>query len=676
LSSEYSAEFRNSLLDDFFTEGDEHLTNIRQLLVVLEKSIGRPQPNEVVEDLFRNFHSLKGISAIVGLRAAEELAHVTEDFLREIGKENGTLSREGIDVLMSSTQRLEQILVAFRTGANIPSYESVLEQVKAVCSPAAQSSDRSTMSRVNASEGTNGLPHALEEARNRGLVLWKCTFTPTRELDGQGINVNSVRLRLKESGEILDSAPRVLADGGITFEYFVGMRETPADITTWEKEGIVVELVEQGAAAGRGGRRNTNTKEVQQESSNPFVAPSHVVRVDLKRLDELMRITGEMVIHRSRFEKELNQSSRAGEGVDVRKLQEVNLKISKSLRDLRDAIMRVRLVSVAEVFARMPFVVRDLARESNKEARLTLEGQQTEIDKYLVEQIKDPILHLVRNAFSHGVEPVEERRRLGKPEEATILLKAETVGDCVMMVVRDDGRGIDKKAVLKRARETGMDVPEVLDSAALLKILCSPGFSTRKEVDRAAGRGVGMAVVETRVRELGGTISVETEENWGTEFTLRLPLTLAIAETLIVTSAEQTCAVPQSFVSEVLEVSEEAICRVNQLEVIPYRGGVLPIVRLAGLFGFREKAATRFLLVLTSSRGDTGLLVEEIHGQREVVVSAIRDPLIQVRGVAGATELGDGRPVLILDATVLTSGPVRPSRKKTLGLKEELLYAS
>ena len=216
-----------------------------------------------------------------------------------------------------------------------------------------------------------------------------------------------------------------------------------------------------------------------EPAHSPFIAPSHVVRVELNKLDELMRITGEMVIHRSRFEEQLTHSARDSTALDAESLQEVNNALARSLRELRQAILRVRLVPVAEIFARMPFVVRDLARDTKKQVRMSLEGQQTQLDKYLVERLKDPLLHLVRNAFSHGVETPQERVAAGKPAEASILLAASTVGDSVLIQVRDDGRGIDSKVVARRASVLGLEVPSPLDNSSLLKILCSPGFSTR-----------------------------------------------------------------------------------------------------------------------------------------------------------------------------------------------------
>ena len=374
-----------------------------------------------------------------------------------------------------------------------------------------------------------------------------------------------------------------------------------------------------------------------------------------------MRITGELVVHRSRLEQQLTRAVRGAGALNVEELEEVNTSFARSLRDLREGIMRVRLVPVAEIFSRMPFVVRDLARESGKKIRLTLAGQQTEIDKFLVERLKDPLLHLVRNSVSHGIESVEERLAADKPADATISLTASTVGDHVLIEVADDGRGVDVENVLKHAAAHGLHVRENPDSTALLNLLCHPGFSTRDEADRAAGRGVGMAVVNNVVRELGGTLAMQTEIGKGTRFTLRLPLTLAIAEAFIVSSGEQTFAVPQSFVQEILQITADQVHRVNRTELLPYRDSVLPLFRLSSML--RAEAATRLrslVLVLSSERGSIGLVVDQVHGQREIVVRSIRDPLVKVPGIAGATELGDGKAILILDAAALTEGVVRP----------------
>jgi two-component system, chemotaxis family, sensor kinase CheA len=650
------------LLDDFFAEAEQHLIGVRNSLLHLETSVGRPQPaTKSLEELFQNIHSFKGISAIAGLRPAEAVAHATEDFLRALTRGQIRLTRKGLEVLMAAAQKMELMVGAFRSHKPMPGYESLLAELKQEYERGEQFDGDSRPMVPSATLETR-----IEEAKAEGGLLWKYKFQPSRELEDRGVNINSVREQLSKIGEILKVTPIVNGRDALSFEFLLSAQDAPTDISAWEAKGITVKPAERERIEPRTGA-STETTGLEELEHTPFLAPSHMVRVDLNRLDELMRITGEMVIHRSRLDAQLERLSAGAGRPDLRGVQEVSGGLSRSLRELREAIMRVRLVRVAEIFARMPFVVRDLSQQMHKKVRLRLEGQDTAIDKYLIERLKDPLLHLVRNAFSHGIESAEERVAASKPEEATIWLKAATSGDSVILHVRDDGRGVNPMAIAHRARKLGLDVPPVMDNQSILSLLCATGFSTKEDADRTAGRGVGMTVVCETVRELGGTLALETEEGRGTQFILRLPLTLAIAETLIVSAAGQTCAVPQTFVTEILQVGEEQVQVVNGIEAIPYRGGVLPIIRLAKLFQLQSVARTKqCMLVITSDRGSVGLLTEKILGRREVVVRALRDPLIQVPGITGATELGDGKPVLILDGSALTSGNVKPAGRASL----------
>ncbi len=616
---------------------------------------------KVVKDLFQEFHSLKGISAIVGLRPAEAVAHATEDFLRLMRDRKAQLTSNGLEVLTAATQKLEQVVAAFRSKKPLPGYDSLLADLKKQCEQwSAPTPDASRKANSLASDPS--LAAAIEEAKARGLLLWRFAFSPTRELNAQGVDVNLVREQLSKIGQILNASSTVKGKDALVFEFLVSTQESPSDLAAWEAKGITVEPAEPEKAETP--LLPMDTGRTDENEHNPFLSPSHIVRVDLKRLDDLMRITGEMVIHRSRLETQLMLANRSAGRADFSGVQEVNAGLGRSLKELREAIMRVRLIPVAEIFARMPFVVRDLARQTQKKVRLKLVGQETAIDKYLIERLKDPLLHLVRNAFSHGVETPAERVAASKPEEATIELSASTIGDSVIIGVRDDGRGINANAILERARKLGIEVPAGLNNESILKILCSSGFSTREDADLTSGRGVGMAVVYATVRELGGNLSLESEEGRGTQFTIRLPLTLAIAESFIVRAAGQTCAVPQSFVREILHKTEADVQTINGIEAVPYRDGVLPLIRLADFFHLpRTPRAKSCLLVIVSDRGSVGLLTDEVVGQREIVVRALRDPLIQVSGVSGATELGDGKPVLILDGAALTSGAVRPPER-------------
>jgi len=322
-------------------------------------------------------------------------------------------------------------------------------------------------------------------------------------------------------------------------------------------------------------------------------------------------------------------------------------------------------VPIGEIFERMQFAVRDLAREFEKTVRLELRGQHTEIDKLLVERMMDPILHLVRNAVSHGLESPAERIASSKSPEGKIELRAYTAAQMVMVEIEDDGRGIDAGQIERRAAAMRLIAADArVDPAAMLDLICTPGFSTRDEADRASGRGVGMAVVKNTVVGLGGSMELQTDVGRRTCITIQLPLTLAIADALIVAAGGQRFAVPQSTVVEVLEIQAAAVKAFENNEIISHRGGVLPLLRLARLFQLEETAQDYFhVFVVGSGSNSAGIVVDRILGHREIVVRAVNDPLVQVRGIAGATELGDGRIVLILDAIDLIRGASAPTRR-------------
>jgi two-component system chemotaxis sensor kinase CheA len=332
--------------------------------------------------------------------------------------------------------------------------------------------------------------------------------------------------------------------------------------------------------------------------------------------------------------------------------------MARQLRDLRDGVMRVRMVQVGEIFDRMQFVVRDMARESGKRVIVDVVGQETEIDKFLIERLMDPLLHLVRNAVSHGLERPDERRAAGKPPEGRLTLRATATGENVSIEIADDGRGIDVERVAERARATGLLAPGVpLDDARLLEVICYPGFSTRAEVDRESGRGVGMDVVKSTVEALTGTVSLSTEKDRGSRFCLELPLTLALADVLIVTVRGQTYAVPQSTVREVFEVEPSAVRALERNEIIAHRGGALPLFRLSEFFNLpepKQPSNGRFHVFVTGTGTNAlGIAVDRIVGHQEIVVRTIGDSLVQVPGIAGATDLGDEKVVLILDVPAL-----------------------
>lgn len=645
-----SSGLSQELLDDFFSEADQHLLSIRQALLALETSgsAGNYDP-KIIEGLFLDFHSFKGISAIVGLEPAESLAHASEDLLRLMRSGKVQSNDKLLNALNGATHKLEQIVAAFREKKPLPGYESELNEIKSQCPDPLLSDAILPQSK----QVSGSFPEKGKKSKPGETNVFKFTFSPSRELSAKKININTIREQLSRTGEILKSTPVVKSKGNITFEFLLATKQSLKDTSEWKAKGVTVEAVKAGESA--------IPEFAAEDTHSPFLAPSHIVRVDLKLLDDMLRTVGEMVIHRSRLDIELARLSQRDGHVDFRGVHEVNRLLGRTLRQMREDIMAIRLVPIREIFARLPFVIRDLARQSSKKARLKLHGEETAIDKYLIEKLKDPLLHMVRNAFSHGIESAAERKAASKADEGTIELSASASGDFVIIKIRDDGKGINSNAILRRARQLGMET-STTDNDAVLKILCSPGFSIRDDADRTSGRGVGMFMVQSAVKELGGKLSMESEEGRGTQFTMRLPLTVVIAETFLVSAAGQTCAVPRTSVREIFHAAEDEIRIADGIEIVSYRGGVLPITRLAGLFRLKNSnTGIRCILVITSERGSVGLLVEKVLGQREVVVRALRDPLIQVPGISGATEIGDGKPVLILDGTVLTAGNVRPA---------------
>ena len=627
-------EFFDQFLDDYYAECDEHLISIRRSVVTLEDEVDSAAVDRtLLDNVFRSFHTLKGISGMVGLGAAEQLAHHLESYLRELREGTIVLSKPGFEALSSGVSLLENVINARRNDQPIPSIDNAVERLQAV----------SADSTANKSE-TISREDAKPETADSVATRWLVEFTPTAELAERGVNVNSVRSRLQEIGQLIQAKPVVKGAGEIAFEFIVATDADQSAVASLEADGLTFKPVPVEPAP--------RAKEIQPVAT---IAPASVVRVDLDRLDELMRIIGELVISRTRLEDQLKDLKRVAPPATWRSLQETSLSMARQLRDLRESVMRVRMVPIGEIFERMTFVVRDLARESGKKIIVQLSGGETEIDKFLVERMMDPFMHLVRNAVSHGLETVAEREAQGKRNEGLLSLSAMTAGDMIVIKIADDGRGIDRHRVLERAKARGLAQENAdIDDAALLHLLCTPGFSTRDEADRESGRGVGMDVVKKATEELGGRISLATRVGEGTTFTIELPLTLAIAEALIVTVNGQRFAVPQSGVREVLEVESASTKTLENNEIISYRGKVLPLLRLARVFEMNDQRADSFhVLVLGDDTNAVGLAVDRILGQREIVVRAIKDPLAQSQGIAGATELGDQRVVLILDITAL-----------------------
>jgi len=629
----------DGFLDDYFAECDEHLAEARRHLLTLEAAVDSPATQrQPIDNLFRIFHSIKGISGMVELREAEELAHEMESYLRALRQRERVLTVDGVDALIAATQRLERVVAARSRLESIPPIGDIQARLEALVAAGP------------AGGGAHAGGPRIRSAVDGRTLTHRVLFKPSRELADEGIRVDVVRRRIGECATIVETAPLVGADGSIEFEFLVSA-DTPDALDALGDLRATVERLDQQV-------------EAEPDIAVPLAADtglvdrattSHYVRVDLDRLDELMRQVGDLVISRARLSESLAVAEARLPSGAWRAIQENAGTIDRQLRALREGIMRVRLVPIGEIFGRMPLVVRDLARSFGRRVDVQVTGQGTEIDKYLIERMMDPVLHLVRNAVAHGIETPEEREAAGKSPTGIIRLSAAAAGDMVAIVVEDDGQGVDAEQVERRAKAAGIPLPAgPLTDATLLGILCAPGFSTRDESDRAAGRGVGMSVVRDAVQQLAGTLSLTSIPGRGTRFSMQLPLTLAITDALITRVGNQMFAVPQGSVREVLEVNTSVIKRIDQREVMPHRAGALPLLRLGHLFGIPSDQRDRLHVFVSGHDHNTlGFVVDRIVGQREIVVRPILDPLVRVDGVSGATDLGDGRVVLILDPAAL-----------------------
>jgi two-component system chemotaxis sensor kinase CheA len=649
-------------LADYFIECDEHLSAARHSILALEpqllqETVDRP----LLDELFRSFHSLKGLSAMVAFHDAEQLAHQLESFLSAVRKNQVRLEVAGFNVLVSGVTMLEQIIAARRDSTTLPDVTQMLNEVTDLL-PRVNSSpviEQATSSAAAQMSIPSELEQRIAENTPSGSKAWRIQFQPSAELVKRGVDVNAVRQRLQELGQIIHAEPVIGAGGGISFLFVLisAIGQLELHMPT---EGITCELY-RSRAASQPARVAAPTSLTAEGDSSTHLAPANLVRVDLSRLDELMRLVGELVLSRARLDDGLRRLQSKIPAGEMRALQETNSAIERQLRDLREGVMQVRMVPVREVFARMQFVVRDLMRDLGKQGNLYFSGEETKIDKYVVERIMDPLLHLVRNAVSHGLEPVEARVAAGKDPRGRIDLRARTTGEIVVIEVEDDGRGIDSSAVMARARAEQWVPPDSTpEQIPLLDVLCIPGFSIRDKADRASGRGVGMDVVRRVVEEMGGSLSLETTFGRGTRFIIQLPLTLAITDALIVKVAEQRFAVPQAAVREVLYSDSDQSVMIENNELLRYQDGVLPLLRLSDAFGIPvTKRSPFYALVVGEGVHALGLGVENVLGLREVVVRPLTDRLVKVPGIAGATELGDGRVVLILDV----AGLYRMTRK-------------
>ncbi len=667
-------------LEGFFEEADEHLQGITHLLLEFEQrysgvekdrpltALEKARQVEKINALFRSFHTLKGLCGMVGLSAGAELSHAMESLLREVRDQHLQLSADLIGALIEGVKRLTVVIASLRNPtAPPPSIDDVLRRLQAyhLETPPSKKPVKPEISPSPEPQGDvlekllsslNDLEKALlEEMKQDGMQIGVVVYDPTRQ-PAEGSRVNQVRAFLEAHGRIIKALP-IIENQVVRFAFLYAGKARPESPDLPPLDWTLLWGAEQGAP-------ESTSEETAAPAAPPAVISTVSIRVELARMDALMQTVGDLVITRSRLE-EILPELRGAPPAALDRLEQIINRMGRQVRALRQTVVRMRLVPLSEVFSRMPLAVRDIALQSGKEVQMILEGAETEIDKSLVERLLDPLLHLVRNAISHGIETPQERVQAGKSPQGTIWVRGRPEGDRVVIEVSDDGRGVDVQKVTEKARALGwLNEDRPLNMNEVLEVLCRPGFSTREDADLGAGRGVGMNVVMETIRSLGGQMSLTSEWGKGTTFSLRLPLTLTILDALIVESGGERYAIPRALVREVVEVNPAETTRFMNSTLLTLRGKALPLFALHDFFHTTAKPAQIIPgIVLGDEEHPVCVMVDRVLGIREAVMHPMADPLVRTAGIKGATEMGDGSVVLIVDPEDIIYSVAHPLQK-------------
>ncbi len=653
-------------IKEFLAEAEDILENANQAMTSLEdEQAGGRQNPETVNSLFRSIHSFKGLAGMFGLRAPSDLSHKLESLLDELRLGKVGLGPDVLDLLLETIGLLGRLVRQASKKQPPQDIGAALDRIDEVlkAKPSA-ASDRAFFEQIDIDRGILRVLTEYEEYRlkenireRRNIFIIKVVF----QLGDFEKGIKGLNEELKRRGEIICTLPTAGAEGGgIGFTIVVGTAEG--------REALASAIALPNASIESIPYREGTKPETTRLEPGAARSVSNTVRVDIYRLDGLMNTVGEMHLTKNvigRIAKEL----RAGQGftgaaIDLHK---AHRNLERKLNELQEGILSVRMVPLGQVFTRLSQVVKKYAKDEGKEIEVQLQGEDTELDKLMIEDLADPLMHLIRNAVDHGVEPPEVRKRLGKPERGIVRITAFPKGNHVVIAVEDDGAGISPETILSKAVEKGLleadhGLEPEADRKEILDLIFLPGFTTSEQVTEISGRGVGMDVVKKNISKLSGMIDIETELGAGSKFTLTLPITLAIIKALIIEAGGQVFAVPLSSVLEIIHAAANQLETVETREVMAIREDTVPLLRLTQAFNLpSEQARDAFYVILVGlAERRLGLVVDALRDQQEIVIKPISKRFAETPGIAGATELGDKRGVvLVLDVESLIEGTVK-----------------
>lgn len=647
--------------DEFLAEAAEIVERLQAGISSLDEGhrAGRVSPSQL-NDVFRAAHSLKGLAGIFGVDTLVALAHEFENLLHGMRLGKVELTGEILNTLYESGEAFGLVLRDMQSGVTQDS--AVLTDLTARLQAASTGETETTddpLRNLGLPDGmlsvlTEYEEHRLiENVRNKVPLFLLNVIFALETFDDELTSLSDI---LTAHGELLTTLPGSEAPAGrIAFALLFASRAAKED---WEHQ--LTGDVDIQQVSRRASHAPTPPQEVEVVAAERETASSgpigDSIRVDIRKLDGLMNVVGELALVHAEVTRALHDLRMvSGSQRVVLDLQKTTRTFERHLAELQQGIMNVRMVPLHIVFERLARTVRRISREVNKEVRFRVSGEDTEFDKVIIEELSDPLLHLVRNSLDHGIEPAEVRQAIGKPATGTITVHAFPKGRHVVIEVSDDGSGLDEVAIRRIALEKGLVDEErvgTMTQRELWGFIFHPGFSTRREVTEVSGRGVGMDVVKTNIGRLSGVIDVNSTPGAGTQFTITLPITLAIVQALVVETGTSVFALPLSSVLEIRVLEEYEVKTIEGREVIFGRDETIPLLWLSDVFRLpppEEKPAQRHVVIVGLARNRLGIVVDDLIGQQDIIIKPMGRLLRRVKGIAGATDLGTGRLVLVLD---------------------------
>lgn len=660
----------NQYINIFVEESKEHLQNMNDILLELEKN---PSNHDLINEIFRVAHTLKGMSGTMGFTNMANLTHDMENVLQAIRNDEIEVSEEIIDLLFECFDALDTSVnhIIDYGSEDTSNHKELISKLNnhLVKEKNSKSNERNIQKPVLELE--HHLIEVLKKAKSDGLNVYKIDISLKETCMLKAARAFIVFNTLESFGEIVYSHPSVddIEDEKFDLSFSIMLvtssRESEIlnslnqiseidkiDITLIDDSFNIIEVNNTSPKSDEGLSSFQDEDGKDEKTTQSHLGKiGKTVRVDIDRLDNLMNLVSELIIIKTRMDDLSGKA--AGEN-----MTEAIEYLERITTSLHDAVMKVRMVPIERVFNRFPRLVRDLSKELGKEIDLQMSGEETEVDRTVIDEIGDPLIHLIRNSIDHGIELPKERVKIGKPERGKLVLKAYPDGNNVVIEVEDDGRGIDYKYVLRKALEKGLITDKEAESLTVeesINLLFLPGFSTADKISDLSGRGVGLDVVKSKIESINGSVEVESIKDKGTKFIIRIPLTLAIIQALLIRLKNEIYAIPLSSVTEIINIPSSGIRDIQGQEIALYRGKTIPIIRLRKVLDISEEEEVEDLVVVVVNKGEkqAGLIVDSLIGQQEIVIKSLGKYLAGIKYISGATILGNGNISLILDINSL-----------------------